>query len=179
VSGQLHPRGNSPWYQLDSRLGGPQSRPMRHGEEKVLDPAGTRTQTPRSSSPYRLRYRKSKYEKFKQVAVEVHLRLHINCFLYVTTATRIIVSFPHILHTNSHKALLPFARCWIWMYALDSRELDVTTDRRTGRLTIMWIWCISNAIHCLTGNSVIYGLTCPPFIFFYFEKNKCIYKKGP
>jgi hypothetical protein len=39
VSGQLHdpaalPQGKSPWYPLDRRLGGPQSRSGRGGEEK-------------------------------------------------------------------------------------------------------------------------------------------------
>jgi hypothetical protein len=34
------------------RLGGPQSRSGRFGEEKILDPTGTRTPTPQSSSPY-------------------------------------------------------------------------------------------------------------------------------
>jgi hypothetical protein len=42
----LHPR-----YQLDGRLGGPQNRSGRLGEEKILDPTGTRTPTSRSSSP--------------------------------------------------------------------------------------------------------------------------------
>jgi hypothetical protein len=32
-------------------LGGPQSRSGRFGEEKILDPTGTRTATPRSFSP--------------------------------------------------------------------------------------------------------------------------------
>jgi hypothetical protein len=39
-----------PPYQLDRRLGGPQSRSGRLGEQKTLDPTGTRTPTPRSSS---------------------------------------------------------------------------------------------------------------------------------
>jgi hypothetical protein len=55
-SGQLHapaalPPGKSPWYPLDRRLGGPQSQSRRFGEVKILDPAGTRTPIPRSSSP--------------------------------------------------------------------------------------------------------------------------------
>jgi hypothetical protein len=55
-SGQLHapaalPLGKSPLYLLDWRLGWPQSRSGRDGEEKILDPTGTRTPTPRSSSP--------------------------------------------------------------------------------------------------------------------------------
>jgi hypothetical protein len=32
----LYSQGNSPWYTLDRRLGGPQSRSGRGGEEKVL-----------------------------------------------------------------------------------------------------------------------------------------------
>jgi hypothetical protein len=43
VSGQLHatadlPPGKSPWYPLDRRLGGPQSRSGRGGEEKIPSP---------------------------------------------------------------------------------------------------------------------------------------------
>jgi len=30
----LYPKGKSPWYPLDKRLGGPQSRPGSGGEEK-------------------------------------------------------------------------------------------------------------------------------------------------
>jgi hypothetical protein len=46
----LYPRGKIPQCPLDRRLGGPQSRSGRRGEEKMLDPIGTRTPTPRSSS---------------------------------------------------------------------------------------------------------------------------------
>jgi hypothetical protein len=43
VSGQLHdlalyPQGKSPWYPLDRRLGGPQSRSERGEEEKNSQP---------------------------------------------------------------------------------------------------------------------------------------------
>jgi hypothetical protein len=43
VSGQLQapaalPQGKSPWYPLDRRLGGPQSRSGRGGEEKNSQP---------------------------------------------------------------------------------------------------------------------------------------------
>jgi hypothetical protein len=43
VSGQftprpLYPQGESPWYPLDRRLGGPQSRSGRGGEEKNSQP---------------------------------------------------------------------------------------------------------------------------------------------
>jgi hypothetical protein len=47
----LYPRGKSPRYPLDRRLSGPQSLSGQRGEEKVLDPTGTRTPTPWSSSP--------------------------------------------------------------------------------------------------------------------------------
>jgi hypothetical protein len=48
-------------YHLDRKLGGPQSRSGRRGEEKILDPTGSQTTTPRSSNPlYRLRYPGSK-----------------------------------------------------------------------------------------------------------------------
>jgi hypothetical protein len=48
VSGQLpsqpvYPRGNNPRYPLDRRLGGPQNRSGQRGEEKILDPIGTRS----------------------------------------------------------------------------------------------------------------------------------------
>jgi len=40
VSGQLqlYPQGKSPWYPLDRRLGGNQSRSGRSGEEKNSQP---------------------------------------------------------------------------------------------------------------------------------------------
>jgi hypothetical protein len=44
---QLYPR-----YTLDRTLGVPQSRSGRHGDVKILAPAGILTQTPRSLSPY-------------------------------------------------------------------------------------------------------------------------------
>jgi hypothetical protein len=52
----LYPRGKSPRYPLDRRLGGPHSRSGRFGEEKILDPTGIRTPTPRSSSTVANRY---------------------------------------------------------------------------------------------------------------------------
>jgi hypothetical protein len=48
---QLYPQGMRPRYPLDRRLCGPQRRFGRRGEEKILDSTGTRTSTPRSSSP--------------------------------------------------------------------------------------------------------------------------------
>jgi hypothetical protein len=61
VSGQLHapaalPRERSLLYPLNRRLGGPQSQSERRYEEKILDPTGPRTPTPRSSRPVASRY---------------------------------------------------------------------------------------------------------------------------
>jgi hypothetical protein len=47
----LYPRGKRPRSPSDRKLGGPQSRSGRRGEGKILDPTGTRTPLPRSSSP--------------------------------------------------------------------------------------------------------------------------------
>jgi hypothetical protein len=47
----LYTPGKSLRYPLDRRFGGPQSRSVRFGEEKILTPTGTRTPTSRSSSP--------------------------------------------------------------------------------------------------------------------------------
>jgi hypothetical protein len=56
-SGQLQdpaalPPKKEPQCPLDRRFGGPQSRSGRPGEDKIVDPTGTRTPTPRSSSPW-------------------------------------------------------------------------------------------------------------------------------
>jgi hypothetical protein len=61
VSDQLHapaalPPGKEPPVPLDRRLGGPQSRSGRHGEEKILTPTGTR-----NSEPSVLRFLASRY----------------------------------------------------------------------------------------------------------------------
>jgi hypothetical protein len=56
MGGQLHapaalPPGKEPRFSLDRRLGGPQNRSGRLGEEKILDPTGTLTPIPQSSNP--------------------------------------------------------------------------------------------------------------------------------
>jgi hypothetical protein len=57
----LYPKGKSPWYPSDRRLGKPHSRSGRGGEEKISSPC--RVSNPRSSnrrartqSPYQLSY---------------------------------------------------------------------------------------------------------------------------
>jgi hypothetical protein len=46
----LYPRGKLTRYQLHRRLGGPQSRSGRYGEEEILDPTGTRSPAPLPSN---------------------------------------------------------------------------------------------------------------------------------
>jgi hypothetical protein len=50
------PRGKSPQYPLDRRLGGPQSPSGRRGEEKILDLTGTRTPNSSVVQPVASRY---------------------------------------------------------------------------------------------------------------------------
>jgi hypothetical protein len=52
----LYRRGMILCYPLDGRLGGPQSRSGRRGEEKILRPTGTRNPTPRPSEAVASRY---------------------------------------------------------------------------------------------------------------------------
>jgi hypothetical protein len=63
--GCFNPQGNNPQYLFDRRLGEPQSRSGRRGQEKILDPTGTRTPTrgspARSQSLYRLSYLGTRY----------------------------------------------------------------------------------------------------------------------
>jgi hypothetical protein len=47
-NGRFTPWETAPRYPLDRRLGGPQNRSGRHGEEKILTPTGTQTPTPGS-----------------------------------------------------------------------------------------------------------------------------------
>jgi len=62
VSGQLHspaalPQGKSPWYPLDRRLGGPQSRSEHSdGEENNSQPGINPNRPHRSPALYRLSY---------------------------------------------------------------------------------------------------------------------------
>jgi hypothetical protein len=46
----------NPDTSLDMRLGGPQSRSGRRGEEKIVDPTGTRTPTSSVMQPVSSRY---------------------------------------------------------------------------------------------------------------------------
>jgi hypothetical protein len=52
----LYPRGKSPRYPLDRRLGGPQSQSERFGEVKILDPTGTRNSDSSVVQPVASRY---------------------------------------------------------------------------------------------------------------------------
>jgi hypothetical protein len=50
----LYLLGKSPLYPLDRILNGPQCRSGRRGQEKIIDPTGTRNSIPWTSSPYPL-----------------------------------------------------------------------------------------------------------------------------
>jgi hypothetical protein len=52
----LYPPGNNPRYPLDRRLGRPQSRSRRRGEEKILDSTGTSNSDPLVAQPIVSRY---------------------------------------------------------------------------------------------------------------------------
>jgi hypothetical protein len=62
----VYPRGKSAWYPLYRRLGGPQSRSGRRGEEKFFDATGTQLRPlgrpSLSQSLYRLRYSGSPHQ---------------------------------------------------------------------------------------------------------------------
>jgi hypothetical protein len=75
----LYLGGKSLRYSLDRRLGGPQSRSGRRGEEIILDPTGTRTPTSRSparsQSLYTLRYPGSPISVIPILILSAHPRL--------------------------------------------------------------------------------------------------------
>jgi hypothetical protein len=77
VSGELHapaalPQGKNPWYPLDRRLGGPQSRSGRGGLEKNSQPppgieAQNSDRPARSPALYRLSYQGSVLRYVKRI----------------------------------------------------------------------------------------------------------------
>jgi hypothetical protein len=52
----LYPRGKSPWFPLDKRLGGPQNWSGRLGEEKILDRIGAQNSNSSVIQPIASRY---------------------------------------------------------------------------------------------------------------------------
>jgi hypothetical protein len=73
-------------YQLNRRLGGPQSRSALLGELKILDPNGTRTQTPaRRQSLCRLRYPKVKVKVTLRLTVSLSVCLGVELNLGLLT----------------------------------------------------------------------------------------------
>jgi hypothetical protein len=79
-----NPRWNDLRYPLDKGLGGSQCQSGRYGEMKILDPTGTRTPTPRSSSRsqslYLLRYCDSN---------EVYYLFHWHVWVVVTRTSQV------------------------------------------------------------------------------------------
>jgi hypothetical protein len=74
---------NSPRYPLYRRLCGPQSRSGRRGEEKILDPTGTRTPTPRSSSPYPIAIPTEPSRLIWTLSLSLSLSLSIYIYIYI------------------------------------------------------------------------------------------------
>jgi hypothetical protein len=84
----LYPREKAP-IPLDRRLGGPQRRSGRRGEEKILDLTGTRTPTPRSSS-------------LQPVAIP-------------TTLSRLLKNYHHNYHHHHHRHRFEAVRVLVGM----------------------------------------------------------------
>jgi hypothetical protein len=61
---------------LDRKLGGPQSRFGRRGEEKILDPTGTRNPTPRSSSPWPVAIPTALSSLFIRIIISVESKIY-------------------------------------------------------------------------------------------------------
>jgi hypothetical protein len=105
----LYFQGRSPWYSLDSRLGGPQDWYTWHGEVKFLAPTGTQTLTPWSSACsqllYHLHYPASSFNNWL-----LHDPLSI---MFTVRSLRITLSLPHLFIFSSvlHKKLKNLLKC--------------------------------------------------------------------
>jgi hypothetical protein len=110
----LYPRGKSPRYPLDRRLGGSQSRSGRYGEVKILDPTGARTRPlcrpAHRQSQYRVRYsRSSHYYVNHQVT---------GYLVFVSVCTEWVMVYPKIDNPASCviRAVIRFLHLNTWEY---------------------------------------------------------------
>jgi hypothetical protein len=84
VSGQLHasptlPQGKSPWFPLDRKMGGPQSRSGRGGEEKNTQPSsGIKLWNPDRPAVAQ-RYTDWAIKKTEKSNVKIHLGPRSSC----------------------------------------------------------------------------------------------------
>jgi hypothetical protein len=103
----LYPRGRSPRYALDRRLGGPQIRSRRHGEVKKIFPSPGLELRPlgclaRSQAPYRLRYPSSSTRQIASLylplrSLTVQMETCISMNLFSLTINIFVVSCRYIL----------------------------------------------------------------------------------
>jgi hypothetical protein len=119
TSQTLYPQGKSPWYPLDRRLGGPQSRSGRGGEEKNSQPPPgieNPERPARSPTLYRLSYQGSNGYP------ELLLRGQSSRFVRLTTLLHLV---PRLIMRG---ALPPFPQCVLmaW-YLLTHRDRFIFT----------------------------------------------------
>jgi hypothetical protein len=69
----LYSQGKSPWCKLDRKLGGPQNRSGRHGEEKSPDPTGDSNSDPSVIQPVASRY------TYYAIPAPLSAVFHANC----------------------------------------------------------------------------------------------------
>jgi hypothetical protein len=132
VSFTLHPL--YPRYPLYRRLGGPQSRSGRHGEEKILDPTGTRTPTPQSFSPQPVTIRAPHEISTKYKAGEMNVRrIRVLSIMRQDCNTYRAVILPNIAEISGcggrHPQMLAIGSCLapVWSRTEDPLLRDVST----------------------------------------------------
>jgi hypothetical protein len=109
-----------PRYLLDRRLGWPQSRSGRRGAEKIRDPTGTRTPTPRSSSPYPVAIATA-------LSTVLHIFLLLPCVLHTPPISLSLILFALKLFgdeygpTNYEAPLYVFSSV-LYLYSLKSKH---------------------------------------------------------
>jgi hypothetical protein len=92
----LYPQGKNPWYPLDMRLGGPQSRSGRGGEEKNSQPPpgiepSNRDRPDCSPALYRLSYHGSSGDMFPSKAFVCRMRWYIKPDILTETIFLLLV----------------------------------------------------------------------------------------
>jgi hypothetical protein len=193
VSGQLHapaalPSGKSLWYLFYRRLGGPQSRSGRYGEEKIFDPTGTRTPTPLVVQPVASRYTDwaipAPHELIGPLEISLWQHGHkstssiaespssspcqltrnllpelvLSCSLDWLRGISVIGHHDHCPSTSLSFMCWWLEKCCLWTHGGHTRELDLSHSRCCH--THKWPW------HC----SLLYTLQC--------EMRKNVYQSG-
>jgi hypothetical protein len=111
----LYPRRKSLRYPLDMRLGGPQSRSGRRAEEKILDPTGTRTPTPRPSSP-------------QPVAIPTELSQEL-VIIYLHAKRPCIMLIRNKIHTNKIKKAICIITATTTMMIISLTQIKIVIKK--------------------------------------------------